>query len=222
MRTMTSWVAHDGVMTSLVVNLILRDSLRPRSCMMSAPWYLLWCRRRHYVDEDHDELCCPWRRDDVISCWLNINGQLESSVLCNECALVLARVQAATLCWWRRSWAACPEQALPMDERLLTEDLMFCASYIVECTCNCPEFRFSTSLRRWPMRSLWKDAVVWQHADWSIYMVGKLNWNGSCRVGYACSTVVTECVMSMLNDESWLTEDNNYRWINNYWISYID
>ena len=187
--------------------LMLRDSLRRWSCMMSVPWCLLWCRLRHCVDEDHDELCCPWRRDDVVSCWVNINGQLGSLVLCDECALVLAWVQAATLCWWGPWRAVCPEQALPMDERRLTEGLMFCASYIVECTCNCMAFRFSASLRRWPMRSLWKDAVLWQHVDWSIYMVGKLNWNSSCRVRYACSaahdhvtitchmTVVTECVM---------------------------
>ena len=167
-------------------DVVLTDSLDRQSCVMSAPWYLLWCRLRHCVDEDDDELRCPWRRDDVVGCWLNINWQLDSSVLCDECSLVLARVQAATLWWWARWRAACPEQA-PMDKRRLTEDLMFCASYIVERTCNCPAFRFSTSLRRWPMRSLWKDAVLWQHADWSIYMVGKLNGNGSCRVGYVCS-----------------------------------
>ena len=34
MRTMTSYVAHDGVMTSLIVDLILTDSLSRRSCMI--------------------------------------------------------------------------------------------------------------------------------------------------------------------------------------------
>ena len=127
-------------------DVVLTDSLDRQSCVMSAPWYLLWCRLRHYVDEDDDELSYPWRRDDVVSCLLDIKGQLASSVLYDECAS--SCTMSAPVPWVR----------------------------------NGPAFRFSTSLRRWPMRSLWKDAVLWQHADWSIYMVGKLNWNGSCRV----------------------------------------
>ena len=100
-----SCVAHDDVMTSLVVNLILWDSLSRQSCVMSVHWYLRECRLRHCVDEDDDEL----------------------------------RVQSKRFRW---------------TNSRLTEDLMFCASYIVECTCNCPACRFSTSLRRWPVRSL--------------------------------------------------------------------
>ena len=56
MRTMTSCVVQDDVMTSLVVDLILMDSLSRQSCVMSAPWYLRECRLRHCVDEDDDEL----------------------------------------------------------------------------------------------------------------------------------------------------------------------
>ena len=51
-----SCVAHEGVMTSLFVDLILTDSLSRQSCVMSAPWYLRECRLRHCVDEDGDEL----------------------------------------------------------------------------------------------------------------------------------------------------------------------
>ena len=63
--------------------------------------------------------------------WRSSDKQLGSSVMCDECSLVLA--ECRPLCWWGRWRAACPEQALPMDERRLTEDLMFRASYIVEC-----------------------------------------------------------------------------------------
>ena len=49
-------------------NVVLTDSLDCQSCVIGAPWYLLWCRLRHCVDEDDDELRCPWRHDDVVSC----------------------------------------------------------------------------------------------------------------------------------------------------------
>ena len=92
-------------------DVVLTDSLDRQSCVMGVPWYLLWCRLRHCVDEDDDELSCPWWRDDVVSCLLDIKGQLVSSVLYDECALVLAVMQAAILCWWGRWRTALPMTA---------------------------------------------------------------------------------------------------------------
>ena len=196
--------------------------------MVSAPWYLLWCRLRHCVDEDDDELCCPWRRDDVVSCSLILTDSLDrrycvmsASWYLRECRLRHCvdedddelRVRSKRFQWTKDGY------------NWRSDVLCFLYSWV--------HLQLPQRLGSLPAY----EGGQWGTFEWTLLgdsmLIGPYDWETQLerfmqsrlcvqRVITCPMTVVTECVMSMLNVESLLTDDNNYRWINNYWIRYID
>ena len=146
----------------LVFGVVLTDTLvfgsvwwvHPGTCW-SADCDTVLMRTMTSCNARYDGKIAPW----VV--WFHTNGLVESLVLCDECALVLAEVQAATLLM--RTMTSCVSGASASDGRKAVNwrfDVLFifygwANLQLTQCLSS------RASLRRWSIRSLWMDAVLW-------------------------------------------------------------